>query len=223
MSRMAGLKNRLQYVSQEFRNFNWNDLGDFNTAGVWPGPVKVLVALVLFTICLGAGYWFHIKNLQASLVRVSNEEVGLRTDLESKAVLAANLEAYRQQMVEMEETFGNLLSQLPGQTEVPGLLEDITFTGLGSGLEFANINLESEIAQEFYIELPITIQVTGGFHDFGAFVSGVASLSRIVTLHDFTINAETNRSELNMRIAARTYRYNAGDNAAPTAARAPAR
>jgi type IV pilus assembly protein PilO len=220
---MTAFKTRLQAVFVELRNFNWNDLGDFNSAGVWPGPVKALVGIFLFGVCLGAGYWFHIKNLQAGLVRVAGEETGLRTDLESKAVLAANLDAYRTQMMEMEETFGNLLSQLPGQTEVPGLLEDITFTGLGSGLEFTNINLESEIAQEFYIELPITIQVTGGYHDFGAFVSGVASLSRIVTLHDFAINGEGNLSELAMRISAKTYRYNAGDDAASTTAGTPAR
>lgn len=223
MSKMAATKTRLQNVLLEFRNFNWSDLTDFNTAGAWPAPVKVLMGILLFAACLGAGYWFHIKNLQAGLLRVASEETGLRSDLESKAVLAANLDAYRQQMVEMEETFGNLLSQLPGQTEVPGLLEDITFTGLGSGLEFSNINLESEIAQEFYIELPITIQVTGGYHDFGSFVSGVASLSRIVTLHDFAITTPNNRDELNMRIAARTYRYNSGDEAAPTNTRAPAR
>lgn len=223
MSKMAATKTRLQSVLLEFRNFNWNDLTDFNTAGAWPAPVKVLMGVLLFAACLGAGYWFHIKNLQAGLLRVASEETGLRSDLESKAVLAANLDAYRQQMVEMEETFGNLLSQLPGQTEVPGLLEDITFTGLGSGLEFSNINLESEIAQEFYIELPITIQVTGGYHDFGSFVSGVASLSRIVTLHDFAITAPNNRDELNMRIAARTYRYNSGDETAPANTRAPAR
>src|SRR5690606_1767000 len=156
-------------------------------------------------------YWFHIKNLQDQLARVTAVEVGLRTDLESKAVLAANLEAYRQQMVEMEESFGTLLSQLPGQTEVPGLLEDITFTGLGSGLEFSSIQLQSEVAQEFYVELPINITVTGGYHDFGAFVSGVASLSRIVTLHDFAIVAGANRNELNMNITAKTYRYNSGD------------
>lgn len=225
MSNMAAVKTRMQGLLLEFKNFNWGDLGDFNTAGAWPAPVKALVGAFLFAVCLGAGYWFHVKNLQEALARVTSEEVGLRTDLESKAVLAANLDAYRQQMVEMQQTFGNLLSQLPGQTEVPGLLEDITFTGLGSGLEFANINLESEIEQEFYIELPITIMVTGGFHDFGSFVSGVASLSRIVTLHDFSITAADNRNELTMRIAAKTYRYNSGDDAsaAPATARPPAR
>jgi type IV pilus assembly protein PilO len=122
-------------------------------------------------------------------------------------------------MIEMQEIFGELLSQLPGKTEVPGLLEDITFTGLGSGLEFSVIQLQNEVAREFYVELPINISVVGSFHDFGAFVSSVASLSRIVTLHDFTINAGVNRAELNMQITAKTYRYNTGEEDAAQAGR----
>jgi len=115
-------------------------------------------------------------------------------------------------MLEMQAQFGSLLGQLPSQTEVPGLLEDITFTGVGSGLEFSSIQLQSEVAREFYVELPISIAVNGGYHDFGAFVSGVASLPRIVTLHDFTIMTNSDRSELNMQITARTYRDNSSEN-----------
>lgn len=193
---------------RELKSFDWNDLGDIETIGVWPGPVKLLLAVVLFAAVLGAGYWFHIKNLQATLVTVTAQEQTLRQDLQTKAVLAASLDAYRQQMADMEESFGALLRQLPGETEVPGLLEDITFTGLGSGLEFSAIQLQDEVTQEFYIELPINIEVVGDYHDFGAFVSGVASLSRIVTLHDFSIrNGGGQLSQLNMTITARTYRY----------------
>lgn len=210
---LPDIKTSLTRSFNELKTFNWNDLNDPNTIGVWPGPVKLLLCVLLFSAGIGAGYWFHVKALQADLVRVAGEEGGLRTDLETKAVLAANLESYRRQMKEMEETFGDLLAQLPGQTEVPGLLEDITFTGLGSGLEFSSIALADEIAQEFYIELPINIQVAGSYHDFGAFVSGVASLSRIVTLHDFTIMSGENRSKLDMRITAKTYRYNSGEDA----------
>lgn len=205
--RPADLKQRLASSVNELKNFDWNDLGDIDTIGVWPGPVKALLAVVLFCICLGAGYWFHIKGLQETLQRVTNEEGGLREDLQSKAVLAANLDAYRQQMHDMEESFGDLLRQLPGQTEVPGLLEDITFTGLGSGLEFTTIQLQDEFTQEFYVELPIRIEVVGDYHSFGAFVSGVASLPRIVTLHDFTITSGNREGVLNMTITARTYRY----------------
>lgn len=211
MKALNNVKRYLETSVNELKTFDWNNLNDPESIGVWPGPVRLLLVVLLFSACLGAGYWFHIKNLQAELARVEAAEAGLRSDLESKAVLAANLEAYRAQMVEMEERFGALLGQLPSQTEVPGLLEDITFTGLGSGLEFSTIQLQSEIAREFYIELPITISVTGGYHDFGSFVSGVASLSRIVTLHDFTISSGENRDELSMQITARTYRYNAGE------------
>lgn len=211
MKALNNTKRLLETSVNELKTFDWNNLNDPDSIGVWPGPVRLLLVILLFSACLGAGYWFHIKNLQAELAGVEAAEAGLRSDLESKAVLAANLEAYRAQMAEMEERFGALLGQLPSQTEVPGLLEDITFTGLGSGLEFSTIQLQSEIAREFYIELPITISVTGGYHDFGSFVSGVASLSRIVTLHDFTISSGENRDELSMQITARTYRYNAGE------------
>jgi len=111
----------------------------------------------------------------------------------------------------MEDSFGALLRQLPGETEVPGLVDDITVQGIGSGLEFSNIRLENEVQQEFYIELPINISVVGDYHDFGSFVSGVASLSRIVTLHDFLIRTGASRSELLMDITARTYRYRSDD------------
>lgn len=111
----------------------------------------------------------------------------------------------------METSFGALLRQLPSDTEVPGLLEDITRTGLGSGLEFEEIKLQPEVAQQFYIELPINIKVIGGYHDLATFVSGVSSLPRIVTLHDFEIlpeKGEAATSKLRMSIVAKTYRYN---------------
>lgn len=208
---MENFKKLLNDWVRELKTFDWNDLGDPASIGVWPGAVKAVLLVLLFAGCLGGGYWFHIKNRQAELAAVIAAEAGLRTDLETKAVLAANLEAYRAQMVEMNESFGELLSQLPGQTEVPGLLDDITSQGLGSGLQLNTIQLQSEVAREFYIELPIDIQVIGSYHDFGAFVSGVASLSRIVTLHDFTITTGSNRDELTMRIIARTYRYNSAE------------
>jgi type IV pilus assembly protein PilO len=204
-------KKMLERSVNDLKTFNWNDLSDPTTIGVWPGPVKLLLSVVLFVAVIGAGYWFRVKALQEQLVRVAGEESGLRTDFETKAALASNLEAYRQQMRDMEASFGDLLRQLPGQTEVPGLLDDINFTGLGSGLEFESIALADEVTREFYIELPINIVVRGGYHDFGSFVSGVSSLSRIVTLHDFTINTGASRSELSMTIGARTYRYNAGE------------
>ena len=204
-------KDTLQNSADELKNFDWNDIGDIETIGVWPGPVKLLLSIVLFAACLGGGYWIIIKDLQTQLATVTAEEQALRNELQTKAVLAVNLESYRAQMRQMDEEFAELLSQLPGETEVPGLLEDITFTGQGSGLEFSTIQLQNEEALEFYIELPINITVTGGYHDFGTFVSGVASLSRIVTLHDFTIRESGSRGALDMTITAKTYRYNSGD------------
>ena len=138
----------------------------------------------------------------------AKKELKLLEQYESKAFQAANLDAYRQQMIELDETFGALLKQLPKDTEVPGLLEDITEVAYGSGLSMKSISLQPERASEFYIELPIKIDVTGNYHDFGSFVSGVAALPRIVTLHDYSIT-QTNGTLLNLVIEAKTYRYKA--------------
>ena len=124
--------------------------------------------------------------------------------------MAANLEEYRAQTIEMEESFAGLLRQLPSATEVPGLVDDVTDTGEGSGLEISNIALAPEAVQEFYIELPIDIDVIGNYHDFGTFVSGLASLDRIVTLHNFSIQTRAD-SFLDMSIVAKTYRYKGVD------------
>jgi type IV pilus assembly protein PilO len=199
---MSGMKNAIS----DLRNFDWNDLQDLDTIGVWPAPVKVLLVLVVFSACLAAGFFLHIQNLQTTLQNVTNEEAQLRVEFEQKAFLAANLEEYRAQTVEMEASFTELLRQLPSETEVPGLIDDVTNTGEGSGLEFSNFELPEEQVQEFYIEIPINLNAVGSYHDFGTFVSGVASLDRIVTLHDFVITGRTD-SLLDMNILARTYRY----------------
>ncbi|MCR3841772.1 type 4a pilus biogenesis protein PilO, partial [Pseudomonas aeruginosa] len=155
-------------------------------------------------------YNFHLRDLQTQLEQQAAQEESLKQQFATKAFQAANLEAYKAQMKEMEESFGALLRQLPSDTEVPGLLEDITRTGLGSGLEFEEIKLLPEVTQQFYIELPIQISVVGGYHDLATFVSGVSSLPRIVTLHDFEIKPASpdNTSKLRMSILAKTYRYN---------------
>ncbi|MEX0963449.1 MAG: type 4a pilus biogenesis protein PilO [Pseudohongiellaceae bacterium] len=196
----------IKNITNDLRNFDWNDLQDVDTIGIWPAPVKVIIILVIITACFASGYFFHIQNLQTELQDVAGEEGSLRIEFEQKAFLAANLEEYRAQTVQMEESFTELLRQLPSVTEVPGLVDDVTETGVGSGLEFSRLDLPAEEIQEFYIEIPINLDVVGGYHDFGTFVSGVASLDRIVTLHDFTISAR-NDSFLDMSIVARTYRY----------------
>lgn len=183
---------------------------DLNNLGSWPPVVKVITAILLVVVVLVLGYNFHVKDLQEQLDRAASEEETLKSQFSTKAFQAANLEAYKDQMKEMETSFGALLRQLPSDTEVPGLLEDITRTGLGSGLEFEEIKLLPEVAQQFYIELPIQIVVVGGYHDLATFVSGVSSLPRIVTLHDFAIKPVEGQgsSKLRMSILARTYRYN---------------
>ncbi|WP_019341297.1 type 4a pilus biogenesis protein PilO [Stutzerimonas stutzeri] len=194
---------------ESLRSVDLSDL-DMNNLGSWPAAVKVIAAILLMALMLGGGYYFYLSDLQASLDQQVAEEDSLKQQFSSKAFQAANLDAYKAQMVEMEASFGALLRQLPSDTEVPGLLEDITRTGLGSGLEFEEIKLQPEVTQQFYIELPIQIKVVGGYHDLATFVSGVSSLPRIVTLHDFEIkpNSKDSSSKLHMSILAKTYRYN---------------
>lgn len=202
----------LQQSLDGLKNLDLNDL-DFENVGSWPVVVKIIAGILVFVLVIVLGYNLYLKDMQAQLDSAIAQEAQLKQDFESKAFQAANLNAYKEQMVEMEESFGALLRQLPSDTEVPGLLEDITRTGLGAGLEFEEIKLQPEVAQQFYIELPIQISVIGSYHDLSTFVSGVAALPRIVTLHDFDITpvaagADSGGSTLRMSILAKTYRYN---------------
>jgi type IV pilus assembly protein PilO len=197
----------LEDTMRSLREFDLGNL-DFDNVGSWPVLIKALIWLALLSAVLVGGYYYHIEDLQVQLAQAEETEVTLKKDFEKKAFEAANLEAYRQQMAEMEESFGALVSQLPSDTEVPGLLEDITNKGLLNGLEIASIDLQPEQAKEFYVELPIAIVASGSYHDLGAFISGMAGLPRIVTLHDFQISADPkNPNSLNMVILAKTYRY----------------
>jgi type IV pilus assembly protein PilO len=195
----------LQDSLNALREFDFGDL-DFDNVGSWPTPVKVICWVLVLALTLGLGYFYHIKDLQQQLAKAESKEVKLKKDFEKKAFQAANLEAYRQQMAEMEESFGALVSQLPSDTEVPGLIEVITNMGLQNGLEIASIDLRKERAREFYVELPIAISASGSYHDMGAFISGMASLPRIVTLHDFKISTSKG-GNLDLNIVAKTYRY----------------
>ncbi|BBT19202.1 type 4 fimbrial biogenesis protein PilO [Metapseudomonas otitidis] len=194
---------------ESLRKIDLNDL-DLNNVGSWPAAVRVIACILVMAAILALGYNFHLKDLEVQLDQQRAEEETLKQQFTTKAFQAANLEAYKDQMKEMETSFGALLRQLPSDTEVPGLLEDITRTGLGSGLEFEEIKLQPEVVQQFYIELPIQISVVGSYHDLATFVSGVASLPRIVTLHDFSIAplSPESTSKLRMSILAKTYRYN---------------
>lgn len=191
---------------QKMNEIDFNEI-DFNNIGSWPLGVRVIVCLLTFIVTLGLGYQFHLTSLQDRIDSASQKESELREHYRIKAFQAANLNAYREQMSSMENSFGALVKQLPSDTEVPGLLEDITFTGRGAGLQIEEIKLQEENFSQFYIELPIRIAVEGSYHDLGSFVSGVASLSRIVTLHNFTIRPSQD-GQLYMDILAKTYRYN---------------
>ncbi len=191
---------------QELRGFDLGEL-DFQNIGSWPAAVKLIAWILAFVAVLAVGYFYNIADLREQLARGEVRERDLKKEFETKAFKAANLDALRKQMIEMEQSFGALVSQLPSDTEVPGLLEDITNKGLESGLDIRSIKLEPERAREFYVELPISIVVSGGYHDFGTFVSGIAGLPRIVTLHDFKLESAKQGSGLIMNIAAKTYRY----------------
>lgn len=194
------------------REFDLNDLSADNL-GTLPMVLKVIIGVLLFALVLAGGYYFHVEDLRLQFDREVARESTLKQEYEKKAFQVANLEAYRRQMVEMEESFGALISQLPSDTEVPGLLEDITNRGVLNGLNIASINLQPEVSREFYVELPIAIEAEGSYHDLGAFISGMAGLPRIVTLHDFTISGGgDNASDLKLSITAKTYRYKDGDS-----------
>ena len=196
--------------SEQLKALNEFDLSDLDmeNIGSWPLALKVIVLGLLYAAILIAGFYFHVEDLNKRLGVVEQEEQTLRQDFEKKAFEAANLEAYKAQLVEMEQRFGALVAQLPSETEVPGLLEDITDKGEMNGLSIKRIDLLAEQAQTFYIELPIAIEAVGSYHDLGAFISGMAGLPRIVTLHDFEITLDADAAPmLEMSILAKTYRY----------------
>lgn len=189
---------------------------DFENIGGWPTPIKIGATVLAFVGVIFLGYMLSITAKHDRLASLERQERELMRQYEDKAFKAQHLDQYRGQLVEMEEMFGSLLNQLPKETEVPGLLEDITHTGLGSGLEFSEIELGQEAIREFYAELPITIRARGDFHGFGSFVSGVAALPRIVTLEDFVIEPVGRGGQLlGLTITAKTYRYSTARPAEP--------
>jgi type IV pilus assembly protein PilO len=174
--------------------------------GTWPIPVKFASVLLLCAAVIGLGYWKLTMPKIEELKGVEAKEVELRTEFEGKQQKAANLEVLKQQLEDIKQTMGELLQKLPSKTQVPDLLQDISQTGLGTGLEFDIFKPSAEVPQEFYVELPIQIQVTGDYHQFGNFISGVAALQRIVTVHDVKIRP-TEGNKLIMNATAKTYRY----------------
>jgi type IV pilus assembly protein PilO len=197
---------------EKVKAFDLSDL-DVNQAGQWPLLIKVAAWVIVIILIVGGSYLFAIKDSIARLEGMQREEIQLREDFGRKAFQSSNLEALKGQLLQMQEAFAEMLKQLPRDTEVPSLLEDITNVAIDSGLSIETIKLLAEVQTEYYVELPINIEVQGGYHDFGSFVSGVAALPRIVTLHDFSIatverqSAGSIEEKLKLSITAKTYRY----------------
>jgi type IV pilus assembly protein PilO len=190
-------------------NFDLRDL-DLSNIARWPAAARAVVILFLMGGVIFLGYWLHIKDQIAELRIAEDKENNLKVIFEKKAQQAANLEAYEQQLAEMRESFGAMLRQLPNKTQVADLLVDISQTGLASGLEFELFKPEAEQPQDFYAVMPISIRVIGSYHEFGDFVSGVAALPRIVTLHNIRITNRNKKGDgglLVMDMTAKTYRY----------------
>ena len=179
---------------------------DINNIPGWPLPVKLAGIAIISVVLLFGGYWFLIADELAEYEQVQTKETGLKDTYLNKKGMAINLPAYKLQMDEMHQAFGTLLRQLPNKTEVPNLLVDITQAGLGRGLNFVLFKPDKEKPKEFYAELPITIRVTGNYHELGQFVSDLAALPRIVTIDNIDIIADA-KSNLTMSAVAHTFRY----------------
>ena len=191
-------------LMEELRNL------DPREPGRWPLPIRIgacVAWLVLLTLILG--YFFVWDNESPILDSAQQQEQKLRDDFKSKHSQAVNLEVYKQQLADIERSFGALLRELPGRTEVPSLLVDISQTGVGSGLTEKLFQPGTEVKKDFYAELPIHIQLSGTYHQFGQFVSGIAALPRIVTLHDMQITQDASKEydHLTLDVTAKTYRY----------------
>lgn len=202
----------LSKFMEQLQDFDINDI-DWDRIGVWPVVARVFLAALAAIVIIAGAYYLVVKDKNADLARKKAEEMSLRESFEKKAFEAANLDRYRAQMIEMEESFGALVKQLPSSTEVPGLIDDLDEKGVQSRLTIKGITPQPEKTTEYYVELPLRIVVTGGYHEFGTFVSGVAGMPRIVTLHDFNIKAVGAANNLLvMDILAKTYRYKAQEN-----------
>jgi type IV pilus assembly protein PilO len=185
---------------------------DPKDVGRWPMPVRAFFIGLAFVIVAAFGWYMFVWNDDRPLLqKAQQDELDLRAQFESKQQRAANLDAYRAQLAEMERSFGAMLRQLPGKTEVPNLLVDISQSGLAAGLQEKLFQPSAEKSNGFYAELPIKIRLVGSYHEFGAFVSGIAALPRIVTLHDIQITPVDSKSNgydnLTMDVTAKTYRY----------------
>ncbi len=177
---------------------------DFEQIAIWPNEIRIVVAAFVAIVIGALSYYLLINPKLPILEAAELKEQELKLQYEAKYRIAVNKEAYREQLAQLEDDFSSMLKSLPTSNETPGLLDDITYVGTSSGLTFKLLNWQQEVPKEFYTELPIEIEVSGGYHHFGEFVSKVAGLPRIVTLHDFDILRESNG--LTLQLQAKTYR-----------------
>ena len=191
-------------VRDELRSLDVNDVGR------WPLVFRAAVIGIVFVVVVGAGIWFTIvKDKYPQLQRAQEDEQTLRVTFENKQRKAANYDAYKAQLAQIEQSFGTMLRQLPGETEIPSLIVDISQAGLASGLQEKLFQPQPEVPKDFYAEKPIKIRLSGGYHEIASFVSGVAALPRIVTLHNINITPEgqDKYDQLSLEVTAQTYRY----------------
>ena len=192
----------MKFDKSQFENLELENIGQ------WPPAAKLMLTIFLAVMVMFLGYTGLVSSKIEQLDRITAEEATLKQSYKAKYHVAANLELFRSQMVEAEGIFAIQLRNLPNSHETPGLLDDITFIGTTSGLEFVKLEWQPEISKEIYIELPIDIEVNGSYHSFGNFVSKIAGLPRIVTLHNFKIDIiQVNSDLLNLKLEAKTYRY----------------
>lgn len=192
-------------VMDKINNLDVNDLKNIGSA---PKPVKVAALVIIFIGVLVAGYFLSITKLNTQLKKLEAKELTLRKAYDQKQATAVNLEAYTQQLADMRKSFGALLRQLPDQTEIESLLTDISQTGIAAGLEIEYFKPEKLVSKEFYSEYPINLKVSGRYHQFANFVSGVAALPRIVTLQDISITQQEKESvKMIMDLTVVTYQY----------------
>jgi len=206
---------------QDLNNLHLGNVGN------WPTLAKVGAIALVCAGVVGGGYWLDTRSQLERLDQAEQQERQKRTSFEQKQQKAANLEPLRQQLDEMKQSFGAMVRQLPNQAEIEALLVDISQTGLASGLEFELFEPQTEAPKDFYAEKPIKLRVTGHYHEFGEFVSGVAALPRIVTQHDITIRPKSGigkggkpgdgvgDAQLIMEATAKTYRYLEEGSAGP--------
>ncbi|MGH8399397.1 MAG: type 4a pilus biogenesis protein PilO [Gammaproteobacteria bacterium] len=196
----------------DLKSIDLNELRnlDFRNPGSWPLIARVIAYIVVFVIVVAIGYYFWLSSDGQQLNQAQQQEVTLKTQFEQKAAEAANLDIYKEQLEQMKRSFGTMLRQLPGKTEIPNLLQDISQTAQIDGLKQDLFKPDNEIKKDFYAEKPIQIQLEGTYHQFGKFVSDIAALPRIVTVHDINIKPQGNSAggaTLVMTLTAKTYRY----------------